>query len=212
MANKIRWPFGKDAPFEAPSADFGNSTGYTSFETDGTIKFNGTATVFDDSMVPPTVFRVGGTSLTFAEITDGIYGHRFDVTDEIHFQVQFGHGIKRGANIGPHIHILNKDAIVGAANVTFTFKYRWADISSPMGALGTDANVVVAMPDAAALTHKVGSFTAITPTATQSGISSILIGSLTRVNTGYATANIFLLGFDIHYEKDTIGSREEFVK
>jgi hypothetical protein len=75
-----------------------------------------------------------------------------------------------------------------------------------------DDTKIVSFADAPALTHKLLSFDDITPVAGQGGLSSILIGTLTRVNTGYTTANIFHMGFDIHYMIDTLGSREEFEK
>jgi hypothetical protein len=198
--------------FRVPGGKMGGVDDHSEFESDGTMKMVGDGTVWLDSMVPPTVFRTGGTALTLAELVGGVYAHRFDVTDVIHFDLQFNHGIKLNSKIYPHVHLVNKDAIVGAANVTFTLNWTWANIESSFPAVTPDSNVVVSYADADALTHKVLTFDEITPVAGQGGISSILVGSLTRVNTGYTTNNIFLLGFDIHYENDTIGSREEFVK
>jgi hypothetical protein len=209
---KIRYPFGTAMPFTAQKATFGGETNYVEFEEDGTMVKRGDATVWLDSMVPPTVYRTGGTSLVLAELVSGIYAHRFDHSDAIHFDLQFNHGMKVGTKIYPHIHLVNKAAIVGAANVTFTLTYSWANIGEAFPAVQTQASKVVSFADAAGLSHKVLTFDAITPTAVQGGISSILIGVLTRENAGYATANIFHLGFDIHYEVDTLGSRGEFIK
>jgi hypothetical protein len=172
----------------------------------------GNATGWLDSMVPPTVFRTGGTSLTLAELLSGIYAHRFDVTDAIHFNLQFNHGMLVNSAVYPHIHLVNKNAIVGAADVTFTFTYSWANLSTSFPAVESQVEVVVSYADTAALTHKVLVFDPITPVAGQGGISSIMIGMLTRVNTGYTTNNIFHLGFDVHYQVDTIGSRQEYIK
>lgn len=44
------------------------------------------------------------------------------------------------------------------------------------------------------------------PTTGQGNISSIVIASIERLNMGYVATNLFLLGFDIHFEADTIGS------
>ena len=209
---RIRYPFGTALPFTAQTATFGGETNYTTFEEDGTMKKVGDATVWLDSMVPPTVFRTGGTSLALAELVSGIYAHRFDHGDAIHFDLQFNHGMKVGTKIYPHIHLVNKAAIVGAADVTFTLSYSWANVNQSFPAVLQQADKVKSFADADALSHKVLVFDAITPTDVQGGISSILIATLTRENKGYATANIFLLGFDIHYEVDTLGSREEFVK
>jgi len=193
-------------------AKFGTEANYTEFASDGTMKAMGNATTFDDSMVPPTVFRTGGTALTLAELVSGIYMHRFDTTDEIQFSVQFPHTMKVNSVIYPHIHLINKDAITGAANVTFSFVWTWANIGSSFPAVTSDNNVVTSFADADALSHKVKAFAAITPTTGQGNISSILIGKLTRENTGYTANNIFLGGFDIHIEVDTLGSALEYTK
>lgn len=190
---------------------FGDSTNNSQFEADGTLKFNGAATVFDDSQVPPHVFRTGGTSLVLAEFISGIYLHRFDVTDVIHFTVQFSHRMKLNSVIYPHIHLANKDTIVGEARPQFTLTWTWANYVSTFPAVTPDTKDFNC-DGLAAFTHKYFAFSAITPIAEQGGISSILIGSLARVNTGYTTANLFLLGFDIHFEIDTAGSRQEQIK
>jgi hypothetical protein len=199
-------------PFTAETVQFGDDTNYTEFEADGTMVKRGDATVYNDSQVPPTVFRTGGTSLTLAELTTGIYAHRFDATDSIHFNIQFPHSMKLNSKISPHLHLVNKAAIVGAADVTFSFTWTWANINGVFPAVTPDANKVISFADADALTHKLLSFADITPVAGQGGLSSILIGVLTRENAGYVTDNIFHMGFDIHYEIDTLGSREEFIK
>jgi len=208
---RIRYPFGTALPFLSDTAKFGGTANYTEFEDDGTMVKRGDATVFNDSQVPPTVFRTGGTSLVLAELTTGIYAHRFDHSDVIHFNVQFPHSMKLNSTIKPHIHLVNKAAIVGAASITFTFTWTWANINSSFPATN-DSTKIISFADAPALTHKLLSFDAITPVTGQGGLSSILIGLLTRVQTGYETANIFHMGFDIHYEIDTLGSRQEFIK
>lgn len=194
------------------SSFIGDETNYTQFEKDGTMVAKGNATTFLDSMVPPTVFRTGGTSLVLAELVSGIYAHRFDVTDQIHFNIQFNHGMQLNTIIYPHLHLVNKDAIVGAADVTFSLTYSWANIDSSFPAVTTPANRVVSYADKAGLYHTILEFDAIEPAAGQGGISSIFIGALTRVNTGYTANNIFLLGFDCHYVVDTMGSRQEYIK
>jgi len=190
----------------------GGNTHYTEFEADGTILMTGDATVWDDSMVAPTSFRSGGTALTFDLLTATIYTHRFDVNDQIHVVCQLPHSLKAGSSIIPHIHIINKNAIGAVGyNVAFDMHYTWANIGSVFPAELNELNVKQSFQNATALTHKMLSFTALVPTAVQGGISSIFMAKITRVVAdaeNYATADIFSLGFDIHFEKDTIGSRQ----
>lgn len=195
-----------------PTATFGGSSNYSGFEADGTLAMYGDARVWDDSMVAPTAFRSGGTSLTFDLLTTSIYTHRFDVNDEIHQIIQFPHSIDTGTAVIPHIHIVNKNAIGNTNyNVAFNFYYTWANIGSIFPAELSELNVKQSFQNASALTHKMLNFTTITPTAVQGGISSIFMCMLKRVaadDQPYNTNDIYSLGFDIHFLKDTIGSRE----
>jgi hypothetical protein len=196
----------------ATNRRIGGDTHYTEFEADGTIVMTGDATVWDDSMVAPTSFRSGGTALTFDLLTATIYTHRFDVGDQIHVVCQLPHSIKAGSSIVPHLHIINKNAIGNTNyNVAFDIHYTWANIGSIFPSELNELNVKQSFQNIAALTHKMLSFTALAPTAVQGGISSIFMAKITRVAAdaqNYATADIYSLGFDIHFEKDTLGSRQ----
>jgi hypothetical protein len=200
----------------ATSRIIGGDTHHTSFEADGTLVMVGDATVWDDSMVAPTAFRSGGTALTFDALTATIYTHRFDVGDEIHVVCQLPHSLKVNSVITPHIHIVNKNAIGNTNyNVAFDLHYTWANIGQIFPAEEAQLNVKQSFQNVGALTHKMLSFADITPTAVQGGISSIFMAKVTRVAAdaqNYATADIYSIGFDIHFEKDTIGSRQPATK
>lgn len=194
----------------------GGPVNHTTFEADGTMLMSGDATVWDDSMVSPTAFRSGATALTFDLLTATIYTHRFDVGDEIHIVCQLPHSMKLNTVIKPHIHIINKNAIGNTNyNVAYDIHYTWANIGSIMPAELSELNVKQSFQNIAALTHKKPSFTDIVPTAVQGGISSIFMAKITRVVANaspYNTADIYTLGFDIHFEKDTLGSRTPSAK
>jgi hypothetical protein len=72
--------------------------------------------------------------------------------------------------------------------------------------------------DLVAATHYITEFAAITPTASQDGLSSILTCRLFRNSSNAAdTYDIAankcgLLYVDIHYQTDTLGSVGEYVK
>lgn len=189
---------------------------YTEIESDGTIRMNGAATVWRDSMVPATSFRAGGTALTFDNLTTNIYAYRFDINDEIHFSVQFNHGIRTAGHIVPHVHLVNKNAIGNTGyNVAVDFRYTWVNIFGYFPGELTELNVKASFQNTLALKHHLLNFTAITPSATQGGISSILMGTVKRVAASvqpYNTNDIYILGLDVHHECDTIGSRGETTK
>jgi len=163
-------------------------------------------TSWQDTMVPPTQFTTGGTALIWDEIADGIYGYRFDVGDKIHFNTQFPHSMKVNSIVKPHMHLLNKLAIVGAGIAYFEYRWKWANMNTQYGSTTTDTNRPADFTDAGALKHYRCELSDMTPTTGQGNISSIVLGSIERLNTGYVANNIFLLGFDIHFEADTIGS------
>ena len=84
----------------------GGDTNYTQIEEDGTLKFKGAATVFDDLRVPISAIRLagaqppsetaykGGSVLAFSSVAD----------KTIYFTVQIPHSYKEAAIIEPHIH------------------------------------------------------------------------------------------------------------
>jgi hypothetical protein len=168
--------------------------------------------VWDDSMVAPTAFRGGATALTFDLLTTSIYGHRWDVNDEVHIWIQFPHSIKTNTIVSPHIHIINKNAIGNTNyNVAFNFYWTWANINSSFPAEQSELNVKQSFQNIGALTHKMLVFGDITPTTGQGGISSLFLGMFKRVaadSQPYNTNDIFCGGIDIHFQKDTQGSRQ----
>ena len=111
------------------------------------------------------------------------------------------------------------------ANPRCGLEYIWADIGTDYGdtttvyATGekigaggaTDANVTQ-------FRHYINSFSAITPTTSQDGISSVLIGRLFRNSSdagdtyNAAGAKCGLLYIDAHYEIDSFGSSAEYTK
>jgi hypothetical protein len=193
-----------------------DGTDYSEIEAAGTLRFNGAARVWRDSMVPATSFRTGGTALTFDALTANIFAYRFDVNDEIHFAVQFNHDIYASSIISPHIHLVNKKDI-GALNynVAVDFRYTWTNINKTFPSEQSELNTKLSFQNALALSHKVLGFADIAPTADQGGVSSILMGTVKRVAASlqpYNTNDIYILGLDMHYQCDTVGSRQEYIK
>ena len=189
----------------------GGAVHYTTFESDGTMVMNGDATVWDDSQASAGLFTTGVSSLTLDTLVGGIKQYRFDVNDEIHIPAtQFSHSLQLNSQISPHLHIINKVAI-GASpqNIKFEFEWAWVNVNGKILASANDPlNFDVGGLDA--LTHKMLVFTPISPVGDQGGISSLFMARLKRVTAdsdAYNTANIFTGGFDVHFLKDTIGSR-----
>ena len=191
----------------------GGSVSYSGFEADGTLVMYGDATVWDDSMVPATSARTAAADLALHNLVAGLYAPRVDLNDEVHQIVQFPHSIRTDSVvIKPHIHLINQAAI-GAANynVAFDLEWGWVNIGSAMSATTTtQSNIKASFQNAPALSHKLVNFTDISAATGQGGISSLFFCRAKRVSAStqaYDTNDIFWGGFDVHFEKNTVGSR-----
>lgn len=197
----------------ADTATFGGATDYSEFEADGTLKFNGGATVWDDSMTPAFGARTAAADLALQLLTGGIYAPRYDLNDEVFQCVQFPHSIKTSGTvtIKAHVHLVNQNSIGATGyNVAFDLEYVWGNIGSVLSG-SSQSDKRVSFQNTAALTHKMLVFDDVVAGAGQGGISSLFFCRLKRVAAGaeaYNTNDIFYGGFDIHFEKDTVGSRE----
>jgi hypothetical protein len=127
------------------------------------------------------------------------------------------HGWNKTA-IYPHVHWTPKTTADGApANQTVEWglEYTWTEIGGDFADTAivytkthtpADANVVAGR-------HYLSSFAAITPSATQDGISGMLVCRLFR-NATDATDDTYeadagLLEIDFHYQMGSAGSRSE---
>lgn len=197
-------------------------------ESDGTLRMDGNATVWDDLMVYPDATSKGGSkapvwggsSGAFKKngSSQGVFIWMFHKTteQEVYFTVQLPHSYKVGTALYPHVHWTTAIGTPTRTNVVWGLEYSVIAIGG-------------SFPNTSTLTGN----SVISPIATISGIGQHLItslGSISGTNLGISTViacrlyrdatnsidafdeEVGLLGFDIHYEKDTQGSREEFVK
>lgn len=214
----------------------GGTTDYTRFSADGTMRAIGAATCWDDIRIEPSVRGTGANNPAFEKYFDdlagtsrGVYLYSFDDAvagseKEVFFSFQMPHAAKTGSVISPHVHWVGavNDA---TADPRWGLEYCWADI----GTNYTDTLIVytggthfgaglAADPDVTAGRHYLSEFADITPSASQSGLSSILIGRLFRDSANGADtynaagAKCGPLYIDFHVEIDALGSGQEYVK
>ena len=201
----------------------GDGANYTRFEADGTIEFVGSATVFNDFVVPTNSAKSGGNAPDWQMFRNsgsgsiGVYTWAFDNNgssseDELHFTIQMPHDYKLGSAIYPHLHWspLTNDGGV----VTWGMEYTWANYQSTF-----DITTIVTANSASfsnnQFGHLITELGSISPSSNQDNISSIICIRLFR-NSGASadtyTGKAAMLSFDIHYETNTIGSRTEYTK
>ena len=200
-------------------------------ESDGTIRMDNSATVWDDLMVYPDATSRGGSKSPVwggsaatafkknaAATSQGVFLWMFSASteQEVYFTVQLPHSYKIGSAIYPHVHWTTATGTPSGTNVMWGFEYTVIAIGGtfPTTSILTSNSVIppIGTPTGTGQ-HLITSFGSIS--GTNLGISTVLVCRLFR-ETGNASDTfgneVGLLGFDIHYEKDTQGSREEFVK
>lgn len=207
----------------------GGKTNGIHVESGGELTLLGTATRWDDFMVAINATKLGGTKDPgFSKFRDngagsqGVFTYWFAPSseEEVYFSVQMPHSWA-GTAIYPHVHWTASTASDGSPadqKVVWGMEYSWTDISAAFPAnssIVTGSAHTPADADIVAGKHYLTPLTAITPVATQDGISSMLICRLYRDATALADnfeQDAGLLQFDIHYEMDTMGSKTEFAK
>lgn len=200
---------------------FGDISGgnYTEAESDGTLVFNGDATVFDDENGSSLQLKTQGAGVS-VNATENTLDYTTGTTlNEYSFDnYQFKHARKLGTDIDIHIHWRQKEANVP----NFLIKYRWQ--INGTGFVTAWTNLVV---NTEAFTYdSSGDFTQIcggnlVGAPVGDGISGILqiqvyrdaanaSGLFAGADPYTQTANILFV--DVHFEKDMNGSRLRYVK
>jgi len=207
----------------APKVSIGDITGgnTSEIEYDGTLKFNGNATVWEDLRVGMGSFtRRGSADPNWVQFQDngaastGIYLFAFDASteQEVYFVIQMPHSWKEGTSIIPHVHWCPDGNGGAGEKVSWGLEYAWKNINDVFG------NTSIVYGDTATLDedlldnkHYMTNLTAISGSGQT--ISSCLVCRLFRDAGGNGGTDdygndAFLLDFDIHYEIDTVGSRK----
>lgn len=200
------------------------TTNYTKIEADGTIEFNGTATVWDDMRIVPGSFDrpgVSDPSYVAYDINGSgtiTYLTEWAKNDLASFTVQLPHSYHQGEDILVHLHWTAGPNGAGENGATVGWKivYSWTNLD------GTFPNPSTAdLSDACDGTdHKHQMTSNVTVTGSGKTISSMLICNIVRTDTGAddtwagsGAGNIpMLLEVDFHFPLDTVGSRTSAAK
>ncbi|KKL95876.1 hypothetical protein LCGC14_1850140, partial [marine sediment metagenome] len=122
---------------------------------------------------------------------------------------QMPHSWKLESNINPHIHWCPTNTDTG--DVRWRFEYDIAKVNGTFAGAYTSIDVDDA-GDGTAEKHQRAYFAAVSMTGYDT-ISAIIKWKISRIGgSDTYNADARLLEFDIHYEMDTIGSREELSK
>ena len=194
------------------------------FEADGTLKFNGDATVWDDLRITPGSFdRPGIADPAYVVYYPnggglGLYLPEFAKDDFASFTIQLPHNYQEGTTIYVHLHWTPRDRgnEENGNTVGWKIDYSWANIGDNFADMQT-----IDLSDACDGTdHKHQMTPEVAITGTGKHISSMLICNVRRSDTGtddtwsstLSGELPLLLEVDFHYEIDTVGSRARTAK
>jgi hypothetical protein len=195
----------------------GDGTNYTSFEADGTLVMEGNATVFDDIGGDAIALKSSGSHLTENAAEAMMqYSTSATLTDYMYTNVQLSHSWA-GTTVYPHIHFMETTSSM--PNFLLQYRYQalggakttaWTDIKCNTAALGYSSGTIQQI-----------SKTASGLTVTGGHISDVIQFRVIRdvsnssglfTGTDPVGAAVDVLSFDVHYEKNTLGSRTESAK
>ena len=184
---------------------------------------------YDDLRVPMSSTKLGGSKdpgfavfKTNGAGSQGVNVYWFDpnTEEELYFAVQLPHGWQEN-NLYPHVHWtpeVTADGTPADQKVEWGLEYTFTEVGGDFSNtqiiygnthLPQDVNVVAGR-------HYLTPLTQIVPSATQKGLSPMLVCRLFRNATDAADDtyehDAGLLEFDFHIIVDTAGSRTEFKK
>jgi hypothetical protein len=187
----------------------GGATDFTEIETDGTLEFNGAATVWDDVNIGGVV--LGGPPATHPDIvliqdstgtSTGVYGLAFAIGENGSGFIEVPHAAKVGANVQVHIHWTGNAAPTGTDYVRWSLTYFFVGEGETIPA-GTTIEVETAYDTQyKRVTSNFAAFAA--DPMDQLGFT---VSRITATGDAYA-GDAIALTIGVHYEIDTVGSRQ----
>jgi len=210
----------KDAMIYTNTATFSNtvtigiSGNKMTVRSDGIMIFSGNAALWDDMMNPANTFFISGT----ADITNNSPSNAivFATTattnlttgDHLWAVIQVPHMWKTNTDISPHIHFYQNSA---DQTNCWVLRYKWYNIGDAVP--GTWSEMLVSsnmMPYTSGFVHQIADFTSDMNSAGKNISSIIDVKIFRKGNVG--TGPVLFKQFDMHYQRDSLGSDNEFSK
>lgn len=152
--------------------------------------------------------KQGQTSLPDFDFTEmALMFPQNDPTEIAYFILQMPHEMLVGGDLKPHVHFIQDVA----QQPTFKLDYRWYENGAdPTGAFTTITAVTFAFTWTAGSILQIAAFPAIDGSGITS-VSSMIDCKLYRDDNDVA-GDVAAKEFDLHYQIDDWGSRQEYVK
>lgn len=171
--------------------------------------------VYDD-LLPNAVTVGGGASApSFTTYNGNLRAYEFlgtgVTTKDLQIQWQLPHAWNEGSTVSPHIHLYVPNDASGGV-IKFYFEYSWTNVNDVEAAASTISGTYT-VTAAAGNRHRILEIATIAGTGKT--LSSIISARLYRNPADAAdtfAASVWLKAADIHYLKDSHGSRQEYIK
>jgi len=172
------------------------------------IGLPGGSVVWNDLRFPATTIRQGATTKPDFDTTNvGLLFPQNDATEIAYINAQLPHDYKLESEIRPHIHYVQDEA----QEPVFKLDYRWfKNGSDPTGGFTTITASTFAFTYTSGAILQIVAFPGIDGTGIDS-VSSMLDIRLYR-DDNVVTGDVLVKEFDLHYQMDMMGSRQEFIK
>ena len=183
---------------------------YVTIDATNSLRMYGGSTTYDDLMFPFNVGKSGSNDHPLFVVDSLYYAFTVDsvspTADYMYFVIQLPHKWKEGSTIYPHIHYKHE---VGVGTPTFLMKYKWYDVTGTTQKgwkwyrMGTTTGTTDKTHQ---LVKGTGGISGVGMT-----LSSILICKI-YLESATGTPPVNAYQFDIHYEIDSFGSKDEYTK
>jgi hypothetical protein len=161
--------------------------------------------VWDDIIIPASNLRGGVSVPNFSVFQNGVYQLLFinNQSDEVYGSFEIPHDYKEETDLQPHIHWSPNSTNTG--NCVWNFEYTIADASTTFGA--TTTTTITQAGSGTINQHQLANTAAV---ISGSGIKvgAICVFRLARPTGDAFTGDAFLHSVGVHYQIDTIGSRQ----
>ncbi len=186
----------------------------TVVETDGTIRFDGAATVFEDLVIYLSSARVPASNApTWAAFIGNLNAYTYGLNDFQEFSTEIKHSYKSGSTIEFHVHGAVNGSDVDNRIIRFEIEYTIADIPAEDGfgdVYPATTTIFAELTIPAGTTDLTGFSIDIGDDTTGNFVQGAVIEARVRrrASTGTEpTSDPFLTQVGVHIESDTVGSR-----
>jgi len=167
-------------------------------------------TVYDDIIIQAYNLRGGTTPPTYGAFQDSIFGVSFinTQTDIVYGSFEIPHTYKEGTALEAHLHWSPSSTDTGSCVWNFNYS-----IANPItGTFGTETLITMTQAgDGTVNKHQYVSGNNTIP-GTGRLVGDICVFALSRPAGDSFTGNAFLHSIGVHYQIDTLGSRQQTTK